>query len=147
MNNIFNKKFIGFNLIELMIVLAVLAIITTIAITQYNAYLKKVAISTATSLTDTIKARVMLYYADQEQFPSITNGNATEINNNFNRNALDANTQQNISNVAFYSFSDAATTPALPISERIRLYTSRFRSIKEIIYRFFCSCSIIFSSI
>ena len=115
MNHIITKKLTGFNLVELMIVLSILALITTLAITNYISYSKKAAVTSASTLADNIKSRVMLYYTDQEQFPSLANGNATEIKNSFNVSVLDANTKKYVSNTEFYSFSDAST-PLLPPS-------------------------------
>lgn len=123
MNHIITKKLTGFNLVELMIVLSILSLITAVAITNYISYSKKAAVTAASTLADNIKAKVMLYYTDQEQFPSLANGNATEINNSFNVSVLDANTKKYVSNTTFYSFSDAST-PILPPSITSQLSVS-----------------------
>ena len=123
MNHVINKKLTGVNLVELMIVLSILALITAVAITNYISYSKKAAIISASTLADNIKSRVMLYYNDQEQFPSLANGNATEINNSFNVSVLDANTKKYVSNTTFYSFNDASTPP-LPPSIKAQLSIS-----------------------
>ncbi|MGD0465517.1 MAG: prepilin-type N-terminal cleavage/methylation domain-containing protein, partial [Gammaproteobacteria bacterium] len=101
-------KFKGFSLVELMVVLSILAIISAIGITKYTAYLKRAGVVNAANYAQSIKDRLMLYYADQEQFP--TGANATEINNT----PIDSNSRQYVTSLNYLSGSSC--TNSLPTS-------------------------------
>jgi type IV pilus assembly protein PilA len=80
-----NQK--GFTLIELMIVVAIIAILAAIAISQYQDYVIRSQVSEGSSLADGMKTAVAEYYNNTGRFPS-TNASAglalpTEIVGNY----------------------------------------------------------------
>jgi type IV pilus assembly protein PilA len=60
----------GFTLIELMIVVAIIAILAAIAIPAYQNYLVRAQVSEGTVLTDGIKTAVAEYYANHGGWPT-----------------------------------------------------------------------------
>ena len=60
----------GFTLIELMIVVAIIAILAAIALPAYQDYVARSQVSEAMSLTSGAKTAVTEYYADRGAFPS-----------------------------------------------------------------------------
>ena len=80
-----NQK--GFTLIELMIVVAIIAILAAIAISQYQDYVIRSQVSEGSSLADGTKTAVAEFYNNTGRFPS-TNQSAglaanTEIQGNY----------------------------------------------------------------
>ena len=80
-----NQK--GFTLIELMIVVAIIAILAAIAISQYQDYVIRSQVSEGSSLADGTKTAVAEFYNNTGRFPS-TNESAglavsTEIQGNY----------------------------------------------------------------
>jgi type IV pilus assembly protein PilA len=59
----------GFTLIELMIVVAIIAILAAIAIPAYQDYLVRSQVSEGATLTDGAKTAVAEYYANHGSFP------------------------------------------------------------------------------
>jgi len=59
----------GFTLIELMIVVAIIAILAAIAIPAYQDYLVRSQVSEGATLTDGAKTAVAEYYANHGNFP------------------------------------------------------------------------------
>jgi type IV pilus assembly protein PilA len=62
-----NQK--GFTLIELMIVVAIIAILAAIAISQYQDYVIRSQVSEGSSLADGVKTAVGEYYNNRGRFP------------------------------------------------------------------------------
>src|SRR5687768_3471743 len=63
-----NQK--GFTLIELMIVVAIIAILAAIAISQYQDYVIRSQVSEGSSLADGVKTAVGEYYNNRGVFPA-----------------------------------------------------------------------------
>ena len=64
------RKQQGFTLIELMIVVAIIGILASVAIPAYQDYTAKAQVSEAFSLASSAKSAVSLYYAENGSFPS-----------------------------------------------------------------------------
>ena len=60
----------GFTLIELMIVVAIIGILASIAIPAYQDYTIRAQVIEAMSLTSTMKGSIDEYYRDRGQFPA-----------------------------------------------------------------------------
>jgi type IV pilus assembly protein PilA len=69
----------GFTLIELMIVVAIIAILAAIAISQYQDYVIRAQVSEAASLADGVKTSVSEFYNARGRFPvaACASGNAS----------------------------------------------------------------------
>lgn len=59
----------GFTLIELMIVIAIIGILASLAIPQYASYRKKSYNSAAQSDLRNVKSILDVYYADRQHYP------------------------------------------------------------------------------
>jgi general secretion pathway protein G len=60
---------LGLTVVELMFVVAILAILTSIAIPSYQSYFYKVQVKQATSDIRALAAKIDLYYTDTNQYP------------------------------------------------------------------------------
>ncbi|WP_413283771.1 pilin [Vibrio sp. MA40-2] len=69
------KKNYGFTLIELMIVVAVIGVLSSIAIPQYQNYIKKSQLGAALATISALKINIEDYLATNGQFPALTNTN------------------------------------------------------------------------
>ncbi|MEN1960937.1 pilin [Luteimonas sp. MJ246] len=64
------KKMQGFTLIELMIVVAIIAILAAIALPAYQDYVARAQVSEAMSLSSGARTAVAEYYADRGDWPT-----------------------------------------------------------------------------
>jgi len=81
----FNKmKAQGFTLIELMIVVAIIGILATVAIPSYQDYTKRAHVSEGLSLASGAKSAIVEYYSTEGVWPStnVMAGLATSISGN-----------------------------------------------------------------
>lgn len=63
------KRLKGFTLIELMVVVAIIGILASIAIPSYQVYIQRSEISEALSMSTTIREKVNKYYTETLEFP------------------------------------------------------------------------------
>jgi prepilin-type N-terminal cleavage/methylation domain-containing protein len=85
----------GFTLIELMIVLAVVAILAGVALPQYNEYVVRSQLSTATGTLKEVRARMEQRYADNRAYTEGAGGcaipNFLHADSGFNFTCVPAN--------------------------------------------------------
>ena len=73
------KNVRGFTLIELMIVVAIIAILAAIAISQYQEYVAKAQVSEAFTIADGMRTKVVEYYVQTADCPSNASANLAGI--------------------------------------------------------------------
>ncbi len=59
----------GFSLLEIIISISILSVLASVAIPQYNTYMKKVRVAEAIELTYAIRMSMEMAYIDQRAFP------------------------------------------------------------------------------
>ena len=72
-----NQK--GFTLIELMIVVAIIAILAAIAISQYQDYVIRSQVSEGSSLADGVKTAIGEFYNNYGRMPNATNNDNSSL--------------------------------------------------------------------
>ena len=60
----------GFTLIELMVVVAVIGVLASIALPNYQVYIQRSEMTEAMSMASTVREKVARYYADELAFPA-----------------------------------------------------------------------------
>jgi len=65
-----NKTCQGFTLIELMIVIAIIGILASVALPSYHDYINRAKLIEAITLTEEIKKSINAYYRQRGKFPS-----------------------------------------------------------------------------
>lgn len=94
----------GFSLIELMMVLAVIAILTMVSVPQYTSYVQRGNRAAAQQHMLDVSGALEMYRMDRRQYPTAIGTGATE---------LDYDTPSEVSNhyVLNYTVNNAATPP------------------------------------
>jgi len=76
-----------------MVVLTILAAVTAASVIKYKDYSTRAGVINVTSYAETIKAKIMLFYADHEYFPPVAQ--AADLQ------TVDANNQKYIANIVY----------------------------------------------
>ena len=70
-----NTKKSGFTLLELMIVIAIIGVLASVALPSYQVYIQRAELVEALSLSSSARNEITQYYKEKMSFPTDNNSN------------------------------------------------------------------------